>query len=396
MPPPAVPAAASPAQEHIGRSDASGEEAALPGPGRAGIQGGEPLVRKNKDDLDDCHLERRGTVESCVSEFSMRRTNTTWSIAASTATDLTDPNSPDVAVAEEGLDLEAESHASSPRRGSLFARMLASQKKLPLRVPSNPRPDPSSLPAVYASSPDTPALRHCKVKQMAPRKSSLSRPPGANLPMAGPGRSSRRELSPSANFEPQTKAEDEDAKDAGDIGQNAKEPAKEFLDVSPTPELLPLPGTAKGTRIRERDETEVRLRDDDMDSASEASDEVSTPREGVARVSALEATGLSANHAPLDEEHSSSESEASDSGDEIDTESIQRSDDNMIYAACDQVLQQAFGIHLDELAPVGAMSVACKSMAHCLNDLCHIVHNSGLRNAGITMNETAGTERVTA
>jgi hypothetical protein len=62
----------------------------------------------------------------------------------------------------------------------------------------------------------------------------------------------------------------------------------------------------------------------------------------------------------------------------------------MVQDVCDQVLRQAFGIRFDEVAALaGTVSAAYKSVSYCLDELSHIVRNSGLDNAGTVLNGCA-------
>ncbi len=316
------------AQEDDIRAEGFAMEAPPLGLLRAKSQGAERPVRIDKDIVDECRpLERQDTTESCLSEFGPpRRTNTGWSVAGSTATDLTDLNSPDVAFADEGLNFEPESYASSPRRSSLFPYPMPFQKRFPPRGPSISNEIDACRTPPYGSplSAAAPVPQNHWLGQMTSRKSSFGRNPfGA----------------PSAPNPHATKD---------------------------TPEN----GSAREQGV----EDELGGEEETDDNAT-VEDDAPTP-------------GAS-DDAAFEEQPESRCYETPDLRDDGDALPAPDADDGVINEVCGQILQQAFGVQLHDLALAGAVSAAYESVGYCLDELSHIVLNSGLSSAGIVISESA-------
>lgn len=370
---------ASTAREGSGRIEGSTMEAPPPKPSLAGFQGAELLARKDNDMIDDARLERRDTAESCLSNFSHQRSNTGWSIAGSTVTDVTDLNSPDVAFTDDPFDSEAGSYSSSPRRSNLLSHPTTSQKRLPFRGPSISCNTDKSRAAPYGSSPDTPASRHRRLEQMTSRKSSLSVYSSAAVPTAGPGPSSRREASPSDTSPPSTAAADDDTQQPVDHESVGDEPRRSQVD----------PACSPGAQGQEDTGDEIRCRGDPADASVQPEDDASTPREATPDANATEAAEVEADRGIPHEPSSPRCIDVSDVCGQGDGQWTSQPDDSIILEICDQVLQQAFGVQLRDVALAGAVSAAYESVSYCLDELSHVVLNSGLSSTGIVISESA-------
>ncbi|KAL2166664.1 hypothetical protein VTG60DRAFT_2327 [Thermothelomyces hinnuleus] len=227
---------------------------------------------------------RRDTDESCISNLALQRSNTGWSVAGSTATDLTDFDSTDALFADdsEGVDSGAETSAPPPRRSSLFPRSLASRKCQKII-----RGRPSTLDDRSPSSlPDELAPGHRRVEQMGLRKSNLSR---FTVPDAESGPSpSCREPSPAAvakswDTEPRGHKTDHDSADTKPSdahGQDGNDSAHRAGGISPPSSLQPVEDAAQ-PRVVSGDELDA-----DVDKAPtsggegpEASGGTNTPQE---------------------------------------------------------------------------------------------------------------------
>ncbi len=324
------------AQEDDIRIEGSAMEAPPPGLLRAEIQGAERLVRRDKDIVDECRpLERQGTAESCLSEFGPpRRTNTGWSVAGSTATDLTDLNSPEVAFADDGFNFEPESYASSPRRSGLFPYPAPFQKRFPPRAPSISSEIDTCRTPPYGSPLSAAPLvsQHRWLGKMASRTSSFG----------------RNSLGAPCTPNPQA------------------------------PEELPENGSAR------EQGGEGRLGwEEETDENEKVEDDASTP--GRAATDA-DTPGASEEVSPAEQPESRCY-EAPDLCDDGDEPPTPNEDDGVINEVCDQILQQAFGVQFHDLALAGAVSAAYESVGYCLDELSHIVLNSGLGTAGIVINK---------
>ncbi|KAJ4288802.1 hypothetical protein N0V88_007129 [Collariella sp. IMI 366227] len=299
-----------------------------------------------------------------------------------------DSRNPDITFADELFGPVFECHATSSLpsyRGSLFARGLASQKKLPLR-PAPSSHNPANVPSVDASSPDTPALRQHWAGKMATRTLSPGRHLGTDLREEKPGPSSQRKPSPSTSPKPRIKAEDENLGDDDDIGIKAEETGADEPAISSATERPTLQCMTEDMVIKDEDIEAQGGRDGGMSSVLETGDGVATPTERIAQDPLAEAMASPEPYVqPDDDGYSSSDS---DSDDEAYTGWIRKPDDGMIYKACDQVLEQAFGVQLNDLASVGAASMAFGVMTSCLAELYTIVLNSALRRGGIRTNKS--------
>ena len=328
---------AAAAQEDDSRTEGSAMGAPPPGLLRAEFQGAEPFVRRDKDIVDECRpLARQDTAESCLSEFGPpRRTNTGWSVAGSTATDLTDLNSPEVAFADDGLDFEPESYASSPRRSSLFPYPMPFQKRFPPRAPSiSSEIDPCRTPPYgWPLSAAPPVAQHRWLGQMASRKSSFGR-----NSFGAP-----RTPNPQASEEPP---------ENGSAGEQ---------------------GAEDGLGWGEETDDNTKVEDDAPTPGRAATDE-DTP-------------GASEEASPQEQPESRC-FEVPDLCDDGEATPTPNAGDGVINEVCDQILQQAFGVQFHDLALAGAVSAAYQSVGYCLDELSHIVLNSGLSSAGIVISES--------
>lgn len=367
--PSAGPWMAAAVQGQDGTAEGSAAEGPQPGPKHLTFQGTGPVVKRDKDMIEDARLERRETAESSLSDFCPQRSNTGWSIAGSTATDLTDLNSPDVAFADEGSNVEAEVYASSPRRSGLFPRPISLQKRPPIRVPTvSPEADKSRA-SPYSSPPDALTLRHRRLERMASRKSSLGR---YTMPDASSNPASGAESSLSSAREPwiieswvtagDAVPEHADMHDAEDAGCGT-------VDVTPSEE-----GAVR------QDKTDVDAEEDNASTPGGPTPDESVPK---AAGASIDTVALGPHEPP-----SSNHSEKSDVSEDRSGLSTPRPHDNIIHEVCNLVLQQAFGVQLDDVALAGAASSAYESVSYCLDEISHVILNSGLSNTGIVIDES--------
>ncbi|KAH6611755.1 hypothetical protein B0J18DRAFT_82561 [Chaetomium sp. MPI-SDFR-AT-0129] len=362
-PAPGVPASPRPiegsvAQERIEQTDgpASDELGVL----RAGLMnakaradGPEPDHRVDKDLLDDIHLERRDTDESCISQFYPQRTNTGWSYAGSTATDLTDLNSPDIVFAGdlEAADSDFEPASSSPRRGAFFPRPTAFQKRLPIRAPPSPSETdkPGGAPGPPNASPEPSVPRHRRLEEIIPRKSSLSKSvsPGPG----GPAQTTQRDELRVAEPLLEVDEEDEEEDTRGVTGFDR--PVARHLEVEHEEDDAPTPGrtTPDGVGL-------VGL---------EASVGTVTPRERLSSIS----SGISESSAGRGHQQPTS-----------------GPGDDLVHSVCDALLSRAFGVELHDLAAVGSASDAYEAVSYCLDELSRIVGNTGRGRTGPAISES--------
>lgn len=349
---------------------------------------------------DDPRLERRDTAESCLSDFNIQRTNTDFSVASSVAssvaTDMTVPNSPDVAFADECPDSEAEGYASSSRRSNLFPHPMHFQKRMPSRAPSIPNEADKLRAPPYGSSRGTPSPQHRRLGQMASRKSSLNVSSSPTTPAAGP--SSQREPSPPSDLKPlatdpriRPEGEDNTHEHAGDGSGNGSEPVCRTPDMSHTPIWGAHEDTPQDRTPQEGGAEDRRMWEEDTGGCSiaKADDEPSTPGPSVVEAGSPtvdEAIFRSAT--PRELRPMSSCSEARDTCEEEDAPPTPSPDDRMILEVCEQILQHPFGVQLHELPLAGALSAVYESVRYCLAELSHIVHDSGLGDRGIVISES--------
>ncbi|KAK4120413.1 hypothetical protein N657DRAFT_693108 [Parathielavia appendiculata] len=348
-------------------------EAPPPGLPQGGLKGSnDPASRSGKDLAEDIGLERRDTTDSCLSDFSQRRTNTDWSIAASTATELTDagPSSPDILFADDGPELDTETYASSPRSRSLFLRLMASQK---------------SRVAPHGSPPDSLVPRLRRLEQMPPGKSSLNISSGPTMPSLDP---QPVKSSPSGSQEPwntKTGSEphaDNAEEEVADCDRDSNQPDCSTGGRSQKPHSQAQSAVLEGRLVR-GDGT-----DGDADPGDD--DDAPTPGKSFPDENLPEVSEDPAGD-PAPQTHPGSASgEASDSYDEEEEPSALASDDGIIYEVCEQVLQQALGVPLHDVALAGAMPAAYESVSHFLDELSHIVLNSSFSKTGIVVNESTG------
>ncbi|KAK4130824.1 hypothetical protein BT67DRAFT_207569 [Trichocladium antarcticum] len=331
------------------------------GPARAGssLPGG-------KDLLEEWEPQRRDTSESWASSFSSQRTdttNTTWSIATSTATDMTDLASPDVAARDDTFALE---YASSHHHSSLVlapANILFSDfpQHLPFRGPSVAFADQHTpwVPLLGLCPDNPPASRHLRVEETTPGRPSLSRQPTQSPPATEPGAfSPRSPSSPSSPSNPaQTRAE------AGDTTQRLGD----RVQTMPGPPIPPGPTTTEDERALENETGSSKPGGDTPEETGPPSDDGHVTPNALSNSMCSEESGLLSN---------------------AGGPSVFRPDGNMVEAVCDRVLQEAFGVHLQELAGSSAVSATYESVSHCLDELSHIVMNIGYSNAGCLMLES--------
>ena len=363
----------------------------------AGHQGGELLFRRDKDIVEDCRLERRDTAESAASDFGPPgRSDSGWSTAPSTATDMTelDPGSPDLAFADDAADIEAEIYASSPRRSGLFPfAKMPFQKRLPFR------------PAPICGESDKPLspLRHRRLGEMAPRKSSLSISSGPNASDADsePGPSSPRgEPSPLGAREPcivQPDAQlDNDDSTAGPHSDGGDLTTCGAPDSSPLPALPAPDDVTEGWQTPKQEpeggggwEAETPA-DTDMEDDAQTPGKASTIAADTPCVS--EAAASPRSPTTPEERPTSRGGEESDWSGDGDFQPMPDIDDGMIQEVCKQVLRQAFGLQFEHVAHAGVASAVHDSVSFCLDELSHILLNSGLSHTCIEISEaTRGT-----
>ncbi|KAK4152298.1 hypothetical protein C8A00DRAFT_16381 [Chaetomidium leptoderma] len=207
---------------------------------------------------------------------------------------------------------------------------------------------------------------------MGSRKSSLSISSGPVAPGAGSGPFPRRERSPS---------------DAGELcivdGRNRDEdePDRSTVGTPYTPRSL-------NPRAQEYAAGERRAGKDETDASVHGEEDAPTPGAATPDEHTPEAAEVSTDGVTPHTPSSSGCSDASDSCDEGGGRPTPKADDNIIHEVCDQVLPQAFGVQLEDLALAGAVSAVYKSVSYCLDELSHIVLNSGLGNTGILISES--------
>jgi hypothetical protein len=240
------------------------------------------------------------------------------------------------------------------------------QKRLPFRGSSISfaDPDKSRTPRLGSSPDNAPAPRHRRVEEMASRRPSLNRQPGLLSPSnTEPGPFSRSGPSPSTTTPPWNRAGDTTSIERPGDGEQSMPGA-----------LIPsAPATTEGRRIQE-DEPNNAMPEDDVLTPGEtetlSDDGFVTPNQ-LSGSMCSEASGLL--------------------GDE-DGRSVFKPDDSMIGDVCDQVLKEAFGVQLQDLAGLGTVSAAYESVSYCLDELSHIVLGSGHSSAGPPIREsTRGT-----
>ncbi|KAL2262905.1 hypothetical protein VTK26DRAFT_9046 [Humicola hyalothermophila] len=316
------------------------------------LDGEFPVVRTGKDMLDDPHIERRDTTESWVSDFSSHRTNTGWSIAASTMTDMTDPLSPDVAFVDTTTEPE---DAPSPRHGSLACPPISLPKRLPIRAPSMPSSDPDKPRTPrYGSSPDgnMPALRHRRVEEIAARRPSPGRQPGQAIANMGSIPSSPRASNPSVASDAQT----------WDRASGNAEPSSHHGRVIPSVPTIPSSSTTEAGGANEDDEA----------NSSKLEEGQLTPK--TAEESSDEDMFVELQRSICS--HVSGSSNDDDSGPAF------KPDDDMIQDVAGQVLKHSFGLQLQDLTSSDAISAAYESVSFCLDELSRIVASSGCGDVG--------------
>ncbi|KAK4096593.1 hypothetical protein N658DRAFT_346966 [Parathielavia hyrcaniae] len=365
--------AASAVRGQNARAEGHATKAPPPGLLQGGLKGSnDPPARGGKDLAEGIGLERRDTADSCLSDFSQRRTNTGWSIAASTATDWTDPgpSSPDILLAEDGPDLDTDDYASSPRRRSLFLRLMTSQKA---------RASP------HCPSPDSLAPRPRRLEQMTPRKSSLNISAGPTMPSPEPRALEKGEASPPSSQEPcvtetGSKPQVDNAEGVAECDRDNNEPICSMGGRSRQPD----PQAQSESAV-----TEGRLeRRDGADGDTDPDDDAPTPGPGSHDENLPGAAQDSAGASTPHTRTGSSADEASDSCNADEELPALAVDDSIIYEVCEQVLQQALGVQLHDVALAGVMPAAYESVSYFLDELSRIILNSGLSNTRIVINES--------
>ncbi|KAH6613236.1 hypothetical protein F5144DRAFT_596633 [Chaetomium tenue] len=132
------------------------------------------------------------------------------------------------------------------------------------------------------------------------------------------------------------------------------------------------------------------VRQDKADADAEGEDDASTPGGNTPEESVLK-LGQALADAAAPGPHgqpSLRHSEESHLSEDRSGRSTPRLHDNIIHEVCDLVLQQAFGIQLHDVALAGAVSSVYESVGYCLDEISHIVLNSGLSNTGIVVDES--------
>lgn len=356
------PVEGSVAQERIEQTD--GAVSGAPGLLGAGLMNAkaradesEPDPRADKDLLDDIHLERRDTDESCISQFYPQRTNTGWSYAGSTATDLTDLNSPDVVFAgdSEAADGEFEPSSSSPRRGAFFPRPTISQKRLPIRGPPSPSEtdQPVGAPPPPSALPEVSVPRHRRLQEIIPRrKSSLSNyvSPSSGGPTPTTQKDELRAAEPLEEEDEEEEENDDEVRDVAGFDQ----PVAQQLEVVHEEDDAPSPG---------------RTTPDEAGLADlEASVGTVTPRERL--------ISISSDISELSADRGHRQSTSGGPGDDL------------VHSVCDDILSKAFGVELHDLAVVGSASEAYEAVSYCLDELSRIVGNTRRGSTGPAINES--------
>jgi hypothetical protein len=152
-------------------------------------------------------------------------------------------------------------------------------------------------------------------------------------------------------------------------------------------------GGSRGSELQPpKDELEERpMREDGTDADASSDDDAPTPGRNFTDESLTDAgEGLESGET-FDGRRGSSSDEGPGPWDEDEDEgpATFTPDDSIIYDVCEQVLQQAFGVQLHEVALAGAMPAAYESVSYFLDELSHIILNSGLSHSGIVINESA-------
>ncbi|KAK3314497.1 hypothetical protein B0H66DRAFT_535412 [Apodospora peruviana] len=305
----------------------------------------EPLYQRREKDIIPFQLgQRTDSIDSYTTSFRNRRTNTGWSIAASTITDLTEPSSPDgeQATFHDEPMLFEDSYASSPRPLGHSGRSVTFQT-------GSPGPSRSSSIAIVdpnkprnlkrSSSPDnTPVPKHTGIRRLQDRSSSprggiFRRSSSINSASTGPGLigPSRSKFARRPTFD-----DSEDRIDSPDLPEDRDVKAED--DTTPSKMLREV-----------------------VESIPEETDQSSVK-----------------DHAtPCEDVHEEAHmTDASDStGEDIDTPSSTSSkpDDKLVQDVCGQILKHVHGVELQDLAQTGAASAAYNSVSYCLDELSHIV-----------------------
>jgi hypothetical protein len=128
-----------------------------------------------------------------------------------------------------------------------------------------------------------------------------------------------------------------------------------------------------------------------MDVDANSDDDAPTPGQNFPEESLTDAEEGLEGGETFDGRRGSSSDEGPGSWDEDEDEgpAAFTPDDSIIYDVCEQVLQQAFGVQLHEVALAGAMPAAYESVSYFLDELSHIILNSGLTHSGIVIHESA-------
>ncbi|KAK4180691.1 hypothetical protein QBC36DRAFT_177057 [Triangularia setosa] len=321
-------------QDLRARTDSPGKEALPDRPPRVGFQEGQPVaIRGIKDTIAERHQpERRDSCERFQWTFQQRRSNTGWSVAsgltaASTVTDITEPESPDP-IDEGTFDLETALASSPPHFHISLSRSVAG----------------SSLPTKPLASIDLDRSFSSRQRQ---RISDVLPPPRK----VHPDRPSRRDSIFITHPLPIT----------AHAGQTADDVRDE--DSSSSRGML-------GKKAGDKDENPYTT---DVQQGEELSP-------GECRGFPL----------PLDGFHSSTDENTPDSLSEVEHGTAREVDDSLVQDFLDKALKHVFGVELCELSQ-GTASAAYQSVSYCLNELSYIVRSGsqhfGVAAATLPVNE---------
>ncbi|KAK0736089.1 hypothetical protein B0T21DRAFT_383731 [Apiosordaria backusii] len=314
------------AQDLSVSSDSSAEEALPDRPPRVGFQEGPPVpIRSVKDTVAERRQpERRDSCERFQWTFQQRRSNTGWSVAsgltaASTFTDITEPESPE--PTDEGtFDVELALASSPPRPPTSLSRSVACPP-----LPTKP------LDSIDSDKPSSSRQRQRINGIMpSPRRVHLDRPfrrDSNHIPHSLP-------IAEHVGLTTDDAREEDSNSSHGLLGKRDSGPDENpcGADVEPNQE-----------------EGELFSGGDD---------------------------GL-----PLTPEgfHSSTDENTPDSLSEVEHGSAHEVDHSLVQDFLDRALKHVFGVELCELSQ-GTASAAYQSVSYCLDELSYIVR-SGSRHS---------------
>lgn len=317
----------------------------------------EALQNRDKEAIPEQHVSRYDTFDSFRSFNHPNRTDTGFSTNASIATEFTEPDR-DLATLNDDEDL----YASSPRPLSRWATF---QSQPPSRVSSFALADDNFRSSRIAGSPeDVPTPKHSgirRVQEMSspPRRNTSGRPAAAGPSHPGAVPIPRRGSSSSFNPPSAPIAQDMHRLQPSSLGRGDRP----FGSRSPSPT-----GAAEPPRTMT---CELRLKTEHEAPRGQQPHGIVTP--------ILEETEPpSACDDEMPEElYSSQMSDFSDIACDEGLRS-QRPDPQVIHDACDKLLNNVFGVELQDLAATDAASAAYNSVSYCLEELARIVPEGNL------------------